>query len=310
MQIRVTAGVVVYFPDWPLLEQLIRVLVASADKVLIFANSALSSAEREQVLNLAESSRIEILQSNQNVGLGRAYNHLIARARSLEANAIFLCDQDSGPSAETIRSLVHNAYQLSAKGQRVAVVGPRPISPRLRGAEFKSVHLFKRGRHGHSARVVAADFVISSGSLILLDAFDKVGLFREDFFIDGIDIEWCFRAWSKGYSCWIVLDALMEHRLGRGMLTVPFTGFSVPIQPPYRLYTYVRNQIHMLGFNHVPLRWKIKVVPYIVLQALVYALKGRHRRMSLAAFWRGVRDGTRLMRRDLGIGGALDRMRG
>jgi len=292
----VVSGVVTYWPSLELLQRLVDVLVTSTDRVLIFANYPMAMGERRQLTALGVGDCIEIFQSDENVGLGRAYNYLLERARSLGADAVFICDQDSVPHAETVSQLTQKFGALSAAGHQVAVVGSRPIGPRKQSTEFKDVRLFRRSREDGSPRVVAADFVISSGSLVALDAFDAVGPFREDFFIDGLDIEWCFRAWHRGYSCWVALDAPMEHRLGRGVLTVPLLRLSVPEQPPSRLYTYVRNQVHMLGMIHVPLRWKLRMLPYIGLQTMIYAMNGRYRRHALVAIGRGFRDGVRLMR--------------
>lgn len=293
---RLIAGIVTYWPHFELLHQLIRILVKSTDGLVIFANSPMTEEARNNLERLAGSGKIEIVQSRGNVGLGVAYNYILKRARSLGAKAVFLSDQDSVPLDGTVDLLAKTVRHLSLKGHRVAVVGPRPIGPRIQSAEFKNVRLFKRPRNVSSPHILAADFVISSGSVVMLDAFEAIGPFREDFFIDGIDIEWCFRAWSKGFSCWIALDAFMEHRLGRGVLTFPIIGFPVPRQPPSRLYTYVRNQIHMLGMRHVPLRWKLKVIPYIGLQAFVYALRGNPRRLSLVAIGRGMCEGVRRIR--------------
>lgn len=297
MQMRLIAGVVTYWPNLELLRRLVQVLAATTDGVIIFANSPLEEREYKRLKRLSGKGNIEIFQSSKNVGVGFAYNYILKRAQAMGVYGAFLFDQDSQLCPETLHQLTAAACQLSSKGHRVAVVGPRPIGPRLQSAEFKSVRLFARPQSSSPARIMATDFVISSGSLVILSAFETVGPFRDDFFIDGVDIEWCFRAWKKGFSCWIVLDAAMEHRLGRGTIIVPVFGISIPIQPPSRLYTYVRNQVHMLSMAHVPLRWKLKIIPYISLQAVVYALSSRSRRASLVAIGRGVREGLRRMRR-------------
>lgn len=43
------------------------------------------------------------------------------------------------------------------------------------------------------------DFIISSGALFPLHAFQTVGMFKADWFIDMIDVEWSHRARKKGY---------------------------------------------------------------------------------------------------------------
>jgi rhamnosyltransferase len=286
---RKVAGIVTYWPELESLLRLVETLARATERVLIFANSPLALAERDRLR--ACNGEIEIFESPENVGLGHAYNHLMRRARECGADAILLVDQDSALTPSAVSEIADRMGALGAAGNRVAVVGARPVQPRKTRTRFKATRLFARRSRTGLPGAMAVDFVVSSGSLVSLSAYEAVGPFREDFFIDAIDIEWCFRAWHKGYSCWAALGAPMEHHLGEGVLKVPLTGVTLTLQQPQRLYTYVRNQVRMLGLRHVPLRWKMRILPYIGLQTAVYAVKGENRRDALSAIGRGFRDG-------------------
>jgi rhamnosyltransferase len=56
--------------------------------------------------------------------------------------------------------------------------------------------------------------VITSGSLIPLAAHAAVGPFREEFFIDHVDLEYCFRARAKGFRVIRTQKAIMLHAIG------------------------------------------------------------------------------------------------
>lgn len=295
LSLRIYSGVVIYRPEPTLLIELVSVLAQTTECVLIFANSPLSPVHREELLAVGGGARIEIIQSRENVGLGSAYNEILRRAGQYGGDAVLLVDQDSALRPQVIRHLADLMMELLEAGQRVAAVGVQPIGPRQTTPAFKDVRIFLRPGPDGTAPFRAVDFVISSGSLVSVAAYQTIGPFRDDFFIDAVDIEWCFRAWHRGFSCWVALDAQMEHRLGRGSIAVPLLRLKLPVQPPTRLYTYVRNQVRMLAMRHVPLRWKAKMIPYIGFQAVVYALKGRHRSYALTAIGRGVWDGLRTM---------------
>ncbi|ALA20501.1 MULTISPECIES: glycosyltransferase [Chelatococcus] len=295
LSLRIYSGVVTYRPEQALLLDLVSVLAQTTECVLIFANSPLSQVHREELLAVGGSARIEIIQSRENVGLGSAYNEILRRAGQYGGDAVLLVDQDSTLRPQVVRHLADLMVELAAAGQQVAAVGVQPVGPRQATPAFKDVRIFLRPGRDGAARFRAVDFVISSGSLVSIAAYQAVGPFRDDFFIDAVDIEWCFRAWHRGFSCWVARDARMEHRLGRGSIAVPLLRLTLPVQPPTRLYTYVRNQVRMLAMRHVPLRWKAKMLPYIGLQAIVYALKGRRRSYALTAIARGVWDGLRTM---------------
>jgi rhamnosyltransferase len=59
------------------------------------------------------------------------------------------------------------------------------------------------------------DTVITSGSLLSLTAFAHIGPFREDFFIDYVDTEYCVRARAKSYRIVKTRRPLMSHSIGK-----------------------------------------------------------------------------------------------
>lgn len=56
--------------------------------------------------------------------------------------------------------------------------------------------------------------VITSGSLISLEAHAAIGAFREEFYIDYVDTEYCFRARAKGFRVIRTTKSLMSHAIG------------------------------------------------------------------------------------------------
>ena len=134
-------------------------------------------------------------------------------------------------------------------------------------------------------------FVISSGSLVDVERAASVGPFRADYFIDAIDLEWCFRANACGFSIWIANEVTMDHRLGRGVIRIPLIGLLLADQPPRRLYTYLRNQLAMMRLPHVPFRHKAKTLLSLPVRLPVYLARNGFSRESRAAIRNGLRDG-------------------
>jgi rhamnosyltransferase len=56
--------------------------------------------------------------------------------------------------------------------------------------------------------------MITSGSLILLAAHATIGPFREELFIDAVDVDWCFRARAKGLRVIKTRKPIMSHAIG------------------------------------------------------------------------------------------------
>jgi rhamnosyltransferase len=115
-----------------------------------------------------------------------------------------LCiDQDTvvtGPMLETLR----DAYGDHAPARRVGVVGSRGEGERISDCGGRSS--------------IRPTHVITSGSLASVDAFRDIGPFREDFFIDFVDIEWCLRLRARGYLVVLACRPTMLHPIGRPRL--------------------------------------------------------------------------------------------
>lgn len=285
-------GIVVYEPDLPILADLVRTIAREGRAIWIFQNSALDSGAIS-ALHHASGGTIHLLHDGTNVGLGVAYNGIAAAARASGSKLLMLFDQDSSPLPGIATGLIASFGRLRANGQRPAAIGPLPVSadehrfPPPRQARRRSVC-------GHDT-ILPADYIISSGSLIDLTALGDIGGFREDFFIDAIDVEWCFRAWQNGFSCWIDSAVKMPHRFGTDRVRIPFTRLFLVRQPPPRLYTYVRNRIAMIAGNGGPAWWRWTSVAYLMLQGIAYwaAYSGERRRV-VKAFAMGLADGLRM----------------
>lgn len=82
---------------------------------------------------------------------------------------------------------------------------------------------------------------ITSGSIYRIDIFDQTGLFREDFEIDAVDIEFSYRAARCGYSTAVLSWILLHQQYGsphRSKL-----GFHTDNYSPFRVYHIIRNYI-------------------------------------------------------------------
>ena len=56
--------------------------------------------------------------------------------------------------------------------------------------------------------------VMTSGNILNLDIWKKIGGFKDWFFIDGIDIEYCMNLHKNGYKILRDNDLIIDHNLG------------------------------------------------------------------------------------------------
>ncbi|WP_375460204.1 rhamnosyl transferase [uncultured Enterovirga sp.] len=284
------AGIVVFHPDEAQLTRLVARVAPETREVAVFANSPVSAELEARLRDASGTTALAVLRPEDNVGLGRAYNDLVSRAVSQGLQHLFLLDQDSLPEPGSLARLAETRRILRAGGERPAIVGPRPYGPD--GRPMRIARLAGQTARPIDAAATPVQFVISSGSLIGLEEAGAIGPFRPDYFIDAIDLEWCFRANALGFSIWIADDIRMDHSLGRGVIRLP-GGLLLADQPPRRLYTFIRNQLSMLRLPHIPVRHRAKTVLSLPVRILVYLARNRFSRETRAAIRNGVLDGIR-----------------
>lgn len=296
--VKLAAATVLYEPAAEMLDDLIPPIDADGLKFFIFLNGPVSDAV-EQRLDLMGNARI--LRSPVNVGLGAGLNAVIRAADSEGVSHLLLLDQDSSPQAGLCAAL-HERCEVDSG--RVAAIGPVAVPPQ--GEAFLPMRYFRRrkampagafsseagtgSREDNAAKqnLSDVDFLPTSGSLISLAAWRAIGPFRDDYFIDGIDVEWCFRAWSRGYRCMLAEDLTMVHRWGSSDAD---GRPQILRQSDVRTYYYIRNAVNGLRLSHIPMRWKLHVSCRLAMQALVLLASRRGRASARRLVGRAVADG-------------------
>lgn len=284
----VAAGIVSFHPDAVLLLDLVATLSREAARIYLFNNAPLDPALQAV---LADYPALVAIDAETNLGVGVGLNFIAVAASRDGFERLVLFDQDSRPWPGMVGRLGQVFDGLSALRRRPAAVGPRLVAPRGRAAGASKAPRYRRRRGGEPAEgAVPVDFLPTSGTLFNLRTLRETGMFRADFFIDAIDLEWCFRAWARGFSCWLAAEVPMEHTVGTGTIRLGF-GLSMPNQRPFRMGTYLRNTLFSVRLRHVPLRWKLVQALYLPLQVWGFARHHRFRGAALRPMLAGLRDG-------------------
>lgn len=282
----IAGGIVTFHPDGAPFHRLVLTLLLRLDRLYIFNNAPLPDDLRR---TLARHPEIRFIDAEDNLGIGVALNVIALAATRDGFERLVMFDQDSRAWPGLIERLEVAFDQLEASRRKPAAVGPRLIAPPGE-ARSKAPHYRPRPGVLPEGTLKPAEFLPTSGSLFNLRVLRETGLFRADYFIDAVDLEWSFRAWAKGATLWLADDVLMEHSVGTGTIALPF-GRTMPHQKPFRMYCHLRNTTYGLRLRHVPLRWKARQAAYMALQIIGY---GRHygfARGSMRPLFAGLRDG-------------------
>jgi rhamnosyltransferase len=127
---------------------------------------------------------------------------------------------------------------------------------------------------GKDSNLIEVDNVPSSFSLIPVTTFEKIGFFREDFFIDYIDMDFSLRCWKNNLPVYIARNATFTHDIGIGDVVI-FKKRLFPYSDEYRHYYQVRNLILSFKFNNIG-RFKtlIRVMERIVIVFVIGVYAG------------------------------------
>lgn len=203
----------------------------------------------------------------ENKGLATALNEGLRLAIEHHYDMALLFDQDSAIGEGFVQAMLTqwlHVQSLHISGRNH--LPPAAIGPRLQDPQSGRRTAFRcfRWRHRSDCPVAGfpglyeTDFLISSGTLLSVQALRVIGMMKDEYFIDNIDLEWCFRARARGYALYGTDRAVLFHRIGERSNN-PLVSSGLMVQhSPLRSYFSTRNRLHLRRQSYAPLDWKIR----------------------------------------------------
>jgi rhamnosyltransferase len=231
----IVAVVTVFHPDHSLLENL-KAVRPQVDNIVVVDDGSGPSADA--LLDSVAAAGDSVVRLDANSGIAVALNRGIDRARDLGATSVLTLDQDSAVTADHVARTAE-AYRAAKAGSPVGFVVPE---------YFSSV---RQSVPGSGTPPRADHRAIQSGMLIPLDAIDRIGPFREDLFIDLVDLEYILRSESRGFPGVAAPGLNLEHSLGASYenrlfgipIRLPLLPSTLTLSSPFRYYYRARNRI-------------------------------------------------------------------
>ena len=285
---RVLAVAVTYNPEVALLAQVLGSVSPQVQGLVVVDNG---SANAGDIMHIVAEAGGQVIANEGNIGIAAAQNQGIAHARSRDFTHVLLLDQDTVLAPGMVADLTESLNTLQREQGRIAAIGPAyyEINSRRQTRAYRASGLrLSRLSLAEETRPVASDFIIASGSLIPLAVLETVGAFKEDLFIDLVDVEWCFRARAAGYRSFLSPTAAVEHRLGSG--TVQIGPRQVAVHVPIRNYYWVRNALWLARQPYTPLAWRLYFVSRSLAFLATYTTLADKRALRLQLIARGMRD--------------------
>lgn len=229
--IRNTCAIVITFnPDAGFPERLAKIL-DQFGRVLLVDNAS-SGESKAMLVESTGVPRLQVQWNAANGGIASALNQGVALAERAGFEWAVTFDQDTVVYPRLLQTLL----EVACRHDRRAV---------LVGANYRDVH---RGRNaGHCSAPGQIEMkrttLITSGTLLPLRFTTAIGGFREDYFIDSVDHEFCLRASTNHCDVVMTCAQLMEHRIGTPGAGSSFFRHLSSNHPPRRKYFIARNAV-------------------------------------------------------------------
>ncbi|MGL4357752.1 MAG: hypothetical protein ACRCSY_03485, partial [Cetobacterium sp.] len=145
-------------------------------------------------------------------------------------------DQDSLMDKGMIKKLLETHKKLLLSGEKVGIIGPEEYD--IDSFEKKKIKKYKNKEILNG--VFKVELIISSGCLISKEIYKEIGEMKEEWFIDVIDFEYCWRVKENGYGVYKDVKAKLAHKLGDGKIKSKI-NIKIPLGSSIRHYYQFRN---------------------------------------------------------------------
>jgi len=221
--------------------------------------------------------KIVFIKNNANLGIGKSLNIAFQMATEAGFEWMLTMDQDSNFKENGFFELASTKFNDSTIGIIGASAHQQiPFSNDLDNS-------FKRSL-----------FLITSGNVVRINAWQKVGGYNEKLFIDEVDTDFCLRIQKMNFQILSTKENYLQHKLGNKFdVKIPVTKkvWPIGIHAPFRMYYMSRNGLFMIkkyAFSHPKYalyRLKSFVAKFLFI-LFFYPNKSRY----LKSFFSGLKD--------------------
>lgn len=162
--------------------------------------------------------RARLLQNSENLGWGGGNNTAITVALAEGFECVVMLNMDTvvapdwlerlvaaavaAPDAHIFQSvlLLHGTSKLNSLGNRIHYLG------------YGYCNGYGRERAAAPAQPMPVDYASGASMLVRREVFERIGLFRDDYFMYYDDMEFCWRARLAGFNVALAPRSICEHK--------------------------------------------------------------------------------------------------
>ncbi len=266
--------VAAYITAYQEIEALQKTLIAITkqsypiEKIYIVDNS------KNQIIASNSQENIIVDFHPENIGVAGGLKIAVSWAIQKGYDFLWLFDQDSEPDANVLEKLLTNYQDLSIN-HNIGIIAPTIFDINTKqefpGCIFTDYKLVPVSGSLATQNIYQCDAVITSGSLVNINAAKYIELPKVDLFLDAVDYAYCMNFRKKEYKIIVVKNAMMKHRIGNySQVKDRFKKYTNTLNTficsPSRYYyacrnhTFLETRLVQQRFLHHLIAYRIKIL--------------------------------------------------
>lgn len=224
------------------------------------------------------NSKIIYIPQKENIGVASALNIVAGLAKKDNYNWLLTMDQDSYfPGHEFF-----NIWKTENQTQNIG----------LMAASY--THNYDRWQKEYSIHFNEIHFIVTSGNIINLKAWEHIRGFEDKLFIDEVDHDYCLKLRKNNYRILISKKILMDHQIGEFYNTrnsVLNENRLLNLHSPVRYYYISRNTLFICRkYFFTDFKFVLARIYYLIKRFSKIILLYPDKAIYLRFFFAGIRD--------------------
>lgn len=272
------AMITLFNPEYSKTVENIREILKYADRVYLLFNSPVNK-------DFIFDDRITVIDNGGNIGLSKAFNIALCRARDDGYNFSVLFDQDSYLTFDNF-SIMYNQLIENSKLNNIMCIGPSlnvygKLLPTPKWVYWKKIQT--------KDDVISVKNIITSGMILNIQSALQIGGFDESFPVDFCDFYFCYKALYNRFYILKSNNAFIQHEIGNSNMTIGKT--IIHFHSPYRNYFLVRDTLRIVfRCKETPLSIRIRYLFFLPLRMILFIIKLDKKKERLRMYYLGFND--------------------
>jgi len=264
----IAAAIVLYNP-YDIVKENIASYIDNVDKLYILDNS--DKKNTTLINELLNNKKMEYIDNNGNKGIAYALNRGVEFALKEGFTHLLTMDQDSKFVKGDVARLID---VIEDSSDHIGIISPLAYKNENKLYAFSSL------------------ISITSGSILNLNVYSTIGAFKNDFFIDEVEVEYCLRMNYSGFMLRRVSSVVLDHKLGDSTKNkFLFWEFYASNHSALRRYYIMRNRLYIWNkyAENFPKYIKFeKLITFKEIAKIVLVEKDKYNKLKMSFY--GYRD--------------------